>query len=209
MIIDSVVTCNGYKEKILDFYGFWKYICPNCHAKNSFIRHAKYLRWICFLNNDEFEEMSLEVLRLYCKSCKTTHAILPAGTIPYCFYSGTCVLIVLKKYFVEESNSLNIANKFNISQQLIYHLIIKYLSCLDSCINFLRAFLQIDIAYNCNKSRPLFIIDANFIDLDFLKKYFYHTDKIFSMTRRRNILSNKLHIGMYEFTIQNAHITIE
>ena len=95
MIIDYGVNFNNYIEKILNFYGFWLYICPSCSAKNSFTRHATYLRNICILNFDVFETKELDILRLYCNSCGKTHAILPAETIPYCFFTIPCVLKVL------------------------------------------------------------------------------------------------------------------
>lgn len=196
MIIDFDVNFNKYTEKILNYYGFWKYSCPSCNAKDSFTRHATYPRNICILNCDAFEEHKFIVLRLYCSSCKATHAILPGGIIPYCFYSFSCVFTVLSQHFIDEYSVPVVSDNFNISNQMIYLFILKYIKCIASCISFLRAYLAVALEYNASHYQLLSIISNNFTHIAFLKEYFIHTNKIFLMTRRRNILSKPLFIGM-------------
>lgn len=191
MIIDFEVNFNDYEENIFNFYGFWKYSCPCCGAKNSFIRHATYSRYICTLNIDNLEFHKFNVLRLYCKSCKTTHAILPAGTIPYCFYSFACVLIVLMLYFIEENSALTIADNLNISYEMIYIFISKYLLQMVSCINFLRMYLMTDLEYNVPYRHPLYIIQNNFTYISFQYQYLLYTKRIFLMTRKLSFSMKK------------------
>lgn len=197
MIIDFNVNFNKYIEQILNFYGFWNYICPSCNAKNSFTRHATYLRNICVLNFGVFEEQKFIVLRLYCNSCKITHAVLPAETIPYCFYSFQCVFTILCQYFIEEYSIPVVSDKFNVSNQMIYLFVLRYIECAASCVSFLRAYLGVAVEYNSDNSHLLSIINNNFTNLTFLKEYFIHTNKIFLMTRSRNILSKPIFIGMW------------
>jgi transposase len=120
MIIPFGVNINNYDEIVLNFYGIWEYTCPCCGAKMSFNRHAQYSRNICMFKIDKLETIIFTVLRLICKSCKTTHAILPSGTIPYSFYSFSSVLMILSKHFIEETPVIEISKKFNISIQMIY-----------------------------------------------------------------------------------------
>jgi hypothetical protein len=148
------------------------------------------------LNIDTFEEHRFIVLRLYCNSCKATHAILPGETIPYCFYSFSCVLAVLCQHFIEEYSVPAVSDKYNVSNQMIYLFILKYIECSASCISFLRAYLIISLEYNSHYRCLLSIICNNFTSIAFQKEYFTHTQKVFLMTRRRDILSKPLFIGM-------------
>ena len=195
MIIDFDVDFNEYNEKVLNFYGFWDYSCPSCDAKNSFIRHAIYNRNICVLNIGTFSEHNFLVLRLYCKSCKTTHAILPAGTVPYGFYSFSCIMYVLSQYYIDKYSSVKISKKLEISTQMVYLFILKYLLELVSCISFLRAYLSLYIEKDAKPGFVLSIINKTFTEVGFQKNYFINTKQIFLMTRRRNILSRALWVG--------------
>lgn len=196
MIIDFKVCCNCYKEKILDFFGFWKYCCPACSAKNSLTRHAVYERNICYLDDSEFICTRITILRLICASCGTTHAVLPSDTIPFCYYSVTCVIKFLSEFLIEKNSIPTIADKFNIVESTVRIYLLKYLLSLISCIVFLRVFLLIQLDNKASPTEVLKIIKSSFSIETFQKEYFIHTRQLFLMTRRRNILSNSLHIGI-------------
>ncbi len=118
MIIDFNSNFNTYNERILNNYSIFTYICPKCGAKHSFIRHAVYERNVCYLN-DNFEicEMKINILRLLCNSCNSTHAILPNDVVPYCIYTFSCMFHVLVQHFVEHCSVLKLCRKFKISFQ--------------------------------------------------------------------------------------------
>lgn len=196
MIIDNSVNYNNYEELIFKFYGFFKYICPSCSAKNCFIRHATYPRNICLLVSDEFVYEKTTILRLLCKSCNATHAILPAGTIPYWCFSYDCVLKVLTTVLIHKKSVPKVSEKYKISVQIIYLFLLKHSQCKISCINFLNFYLKISLEYSAPAHEPLIIIGNNFTDAVFLEKYFYHTKQIFLMMRKENILSKKIKIDM-------------
>ncbi len=195
MIIDFEIDCNMYKESILNFYGFWKYLCPCCGAKNSFTRHATYERNICTLESDTFFDQKLSILRLYCKSCDTTHAILPAGTIPYQYFSFLCVLTGLSEYFVREKSTLNIAMKHDISVQMVYLFIARFIAERVSCISFIQAYFSISLESTDSSKQILEFIMNKFTGIGFLKMYFSHTKQIFLMSRRHSLLSRTLWVG--------------
>jgi hypothetical protein len=144
---------------------------------------------------DTFSEHNFLVLRLYCKSCKTTHAILPAGTVPYGFYSFSCIMYVLSQYYIDKYSSVKISKKLEISTQMVYLFILKYLLELVSCISFLRAYLSLYIEKDAKPGFVLSIINKTFTEVGFQKNYFINTKQIFLMTRRRNILSRALWVG--------------
>lgn len=197
MIIDFNVNYNNYEEKILNFYGFWEYKCPCCGARHSLTRHASYTRNICFLIAIGIEEHKIKILRLVCSSCNTTHAILPADTIPYCIYSFSCILQILTKLFVDEQSVIQISNKNHVSFQLIYLFIKRLIKHYNPCINFLRMFLTVQLDFTSSFKDVLSIITKNFSCIDFQREYINYTKLVFLMIRNQNILSRKVHIGAY------------
>ena len=193
MIIDFDVNCNKYNDKILNNYTILSYTCPSCGAKHSFIRHACYERNLCFLdifNNVHEEKMT--ILRLKCKSCGHTHAVLPNDVIPYCIYTCSYIINALTKYF-EGKKVLDICDNLNISFQLLYHFISRFLDFLDSCFIVLRN-LGIDNLTN-NPHGVLSAISVFNKQGNFFKQYFFSTKWMFLMKNFQNILAPKIWIG--------------
>lgn len=196
MIIDFDVCCNCYREEILNFFGFWKYCCPACGARKSFTRHATYERNICYMKNNECVGMRITVLRLLCSSCGTTHAILPSGTIPFCYYPISCVIYFLSEFLIEKNSIPKISDKLSLVPATVHLYWLKYLLGLISCISFLRAFLLVSDVECSSPTDVLSTIKSSFSPETFLKEYFLHTKQIFLMTRRRFNLSRYLYIGI-------------
>lgn len=197
MILDFTVNFNDYDEKILKFYGIWDFNCPCCNAFRSFSRHAIYSRNICILNDTNIIEKKLNVLRLKCKSCNTTHAVLPADVIPYMIYSFSCILKILSKYFIENISVLNLFEQFGISFQLVYQFIKKFINQINPCINFLRIFLSMELNFNSSHKSILSVINSNFKLTNFQFQYLNFSKSVFLMTRSQNILIRQPHIGSY------------
>ena len=78
----------NFNSSIKDYYSFQlnldlsKVSCPNCKT-NRFVRWAYYKRNI---NINDFEE-TISILRIKCKSCGQTHAVLPSFIVPYLHHS--------------------------------------------------------------------------------------------------------------------------
>jgi hypothetical protein len=196
MINDFDIDINNYIENILTFFGFWKYSCPCCGSKNSLIRHAKYERYICLFENNVFVCHMITILRLKCKSCGTTHAILPADVIPYKIFSFTCIRICLTGYFIQEMSGPEISLLYRLSVQMVYLFINEYLDEQASCINFLRASdLDIPKKSCSDPGMVLMLINAHFSGSVFLRSYFMHTRQVFLMRRRHGPLSKALWVG--------------
>lgn len=197
MIIDYIVNFNNYNEKVLNYYGFWDYRCPFCNAFHSFTRHATYSRNICFLNFGRIEEQKIKILRLACSSCDRTHAILPADIIPYLIYSFSCIFQVLIKRFVYEESVLDISNKNQISFQLIYLFIKRFIYHFNPCTIFLRVFLSVQFDFSSSFKDVLSVIAKNISCIDFQRKYLNYSQLVFLMMRNQDVLSKKVHIGAY------------
>ena len=197
MIKDFNLNYNNYEENILNYFGIWGYRCPCCNAVHSFTRHGTYIRNICYLNFDTIEELKITILRLYCNSCETTHAILPADIIPYCIYSFSFIFHVLTMHFVDEKTVLESSNKNQISFQLIYLFIKRFIKHFNPCIIFLRVFLDAQLDFSSSFKDALLIIAKNFSCIDFQREYLNYFKLVFLMMRNQNILSRPVYIGSH------------
>ncbi len=121
MIIEFQVSSKGYNEKILNFYNKFEYTCPKCGSKERFHRHGTYFRHITYLSIDGcilFEP--IEILRLKCISCESTHAILPSDIIPFQIYSLSVVLFFCKEILINNKSLRNTTKKTSCNLETIY-----------------------------------------------------------------------------------------
>lgn len=94
-------------------------VCPYCHSSGNCIKHGYYYRYI--INTSDASSLSLSrILRVKCKSCNHTHAILPDFIIPYRLYSLIFIVRVLKEFFGKTMSINQICNYFTISKQLFH-----------------------------------------------------------------------------------------
>ncbi|MDL2300973.1 DUF6431 domain-containing protein [Lachnospiraceae bacterium OttesenSCG-928-D06] len=119
MIIDFTHTFNSYNE-ILYFYGIWEYSCPKCGAMHSFHRHGKYVRNLIVKKSDDLVEERMEILRLQCGSCKSTHAVLTPDIIPFGIFSSAFFLSLITLCLCPKGSVLKAQQKTGISYQLLY-----------------------------------------------------------------------------------------
>ena len=109
MIIDFSYDVNSY-QKLLIHYGNWPYTCPVCNTVGQWQRHGTYLRYLLISEENNYEigtnsnidwnvyykwkTYRMKILRLRCKSCHHTHAILAKDMIPYAIYSIRSIIKV-------------------------------------------------------------------------------------------------------------------
>lgn len=121
MIIDFEVLIKDYKENILNCYNMAKITCPKCGAKGRFHRHGFYVRNITHLSDDSsiiFEP--IEILRIKCTSCHSTHSILPGDCIPFQVYSLPVVLFLCEQIIIKKNSIRNTVQKTKCAIQTIY-----------------------------------------------------------------------------------------
>lgn len=88
--------------------------CPCCKSIGNCIKHAYYHRHLV----DSADASSVRVLRVICKSCNHTHAILPDCIIPYRSYSLRFFLSVFADFYLHKFSISSICRKYLISWQL-------------------------------------------------------------------------------------------
>lgn len=140
MIIDFCHSFKDYNE-ILDFYGIWDYACPKCGAKHRFHRHARYPRYLTLWDDGVLKEERLDILRLQCGSCKSTHSILTMDMIPFCIYSLQTFLALVGECVSVGSSVPKTADSTGLSFQLLYRFLVIFQEYRERLTLFLRAIL--------------------------------------------------------------------
>lgn len=125
MIIDFRVFSKHYNEKISNCdrssYHSFEYTCPKCGAKARFHRHGTYSRWVAYLSTSgDIVFETIEILRLKCQSCNSTHSILPGDIIPFQVYSLPVVLFLCEQILIKKTSIRNTEHKTNCTIQTIY-----------------------------------------------------------------------------------------
>lgn len=195
MIIDFNINCNTYDKKILNNYSFLNYECPKCNAKHSLVRHGVYIRNIVYINNGVIHEEKMNILRVKCSSCNSTHAILPNDVIPYCVYAYSYVFQILYEHFLHGDSVLSIASKYNVSFQLIYYFISKFRDFLNECI---YTFIILGIlrgVFDCSIKNILRIIKKYSFKYHFVNQFFCVNNWMLFMTKFHNVLPCPVYIG--------------
>ena len=119
MLIDFNHTYHSYQQ-IAGHYGVWEYACPKCKKEGQLRRHASYERFLCVLEKDKIEERKISILRLRCGACGSTHAILTWDMVPFCIYSLSVMLTIIKNVFIQKQPVLEKEAQTGISFQVIY-----------------------------------------------------------------------------------------
>ena len=85
--------------------------CPRCRCAGNFTGHGRYTRIVVHKGREEH----VEVRRVRCASCRTTHAVIPEGVVPYKSYSELFALAVLDAWASGMSNA-EVRESFGISE---------------------------------------------------------------------------------------------
>lgn len=91
--------------------------CGDCHRRGCCIKHGFYER--NYLISPTYCDR-IQILRMLCKACGSTHAILPEEIVPYAQYSVIFMFLVLYQYFVERSTVRAICDQFGIVPAVLY-----------------------------------------------------------------------------------------
>ncbi len=84
--------------------------CNNCHKHGECIRHGYYKRRYLLTAEDVLAGTQIRILRVRCKHCGKTHAILPEEIVPYLGFTATFIGSALKRYYTR-TNCADIVRK--------------------------------------------------------------------------------------------------
>ena len=81
--------------------------------------HGSYQRHIMYFSEGEMAYVLIDIKRIKCASCRSTHAVMPGDLIPYKLLSLFVVMLLIVACIVEETPVLRVANKYGLSFQII------------------------------------------------------------------------------------------
>ena len=166
--------------------------CPKCGAKNKLSYHASYQRNIAFVIDENIENFRIIVTRLICKSCGSTHALLPNFIIPYKIMSLHGILNIIQNSIL--NSVLTISSRLNISYQIIYEYLSLFLSFFGNV-----AILNNSKEYWVNFNQQYFLENAlSFSEEKFLIDFLEYHKLFFLMTKFRNISPPLIYCGCHE-----------
>ena len=125
MVYDFQRICKTYDIKIYnkEYFKFTACPAPKCGAIGKFKMHGSYFRHALYFLKGKIIHKYMEIKRIRCKSCKTTHAVMPRDIIPYntiTFFIFICILVL---FYVKGVSVLKIVKIRDFSFQFIYTVI--------------------------------------------------------------------------------------
>ena len=95
-------------------------VCPSCGAKGCCKPHGSYKRDMISINDSIRTDDIIDIFRVKCSSCKSTHALLPDILIPFGSYSLRFVLYVLRAYLYRDGTVNALCDHFCIAVATLY-----------------------------------------------------------------------------------------
>jgi hypothetical protein len=135
-----------------------KLVCSNCGAKHSLVFWANYKRHLLTYHNGKVIDNIVSIPRFKCKSCPTTHAIIPPVLIPYKSYSFSFVVSMIYDYVTKKFKSVEVLSEhYDVS---------------------LRTFYRILNNFKLNKKLWLGLLESNVMSVkDFISKIRFYSYK--------------------------------
>lgn len=95
--------------------------CNNCHRKGCCIRHGYYERsYLLCVGDLKGKGTKIGILRVKCKHCGRTHAILPEEIAPYLPFSTVFIFPVLWQFYEKKKTTEAICRDFEIAVPQLY-----------------------------------------------------------------------------------------
>lgn len=155
-------------ESFISNYNPHTEVCPCCRSLGNCIRHGYYHRYIIHTSDDRSSGSicTSKILRVRCKCCRHTHAILPDFIIPYRLHSLVFIVQVLQEFFGKTMSINQICLHFHLSKQLFHKWKFIYLTHRANFLGSMKAKAE-DAAKILN---DLYALQAQ----PFLRDFFLH-----------------------------------
>jgi len=100
--------------------------------------HGCYCRFAAYFKNYKLVHEEIEIKRVRCKSCNSTHAVLPIDIIAYRLLSLFVILFVLFSFHIKETPVLKIADRVGHSFQFVYSALCSFEKYINKIHHFFR-----------------------------------------------------------------------
>ena len=140
MIYDFSADCKSYSKNSYTAKHFVECRCPKCKSIGKFKLHGSYHRFLGYFQFFPFAFVvtQIEIRRIQCKSCKSTHAVMPRDIIPYRMLSFCALLIIFFMHFHKKQTAPAIARVLDLSYQYVYQTLSTFQRFQSHIILFIR-----------------------------------------------------------------------
>ena len=179
-------------------------ICPACGAPRCLNRHGTYARYVLILEAGQPAWQHISIVRVICKSCGSTHALLPAEIVAFCQYSLPFLFFIFSQVFIEEQRVPSIAQRCALPVWSAYLLIRRYEQCLAriSLVLFEQGCQPADQEQFTGRECLLQISRQGLNR--FIHRYWQQTRRYLWQSRYHNRASPPLCLGWYELGIVSS-----
>ena len=95
-------------------------VCPCCNSTGNCGVHGYYARHLVDYYKGKIRTKRIRILRLLCKTCKHTHAVLPDIIVPYAQYTIRFICRVVSEKLKSAKTIDAICRKFDIAYKTLY-----------------------------------------------------------------------------------------
>jgi len=163
--------------------------CPKCRAVGRFNLHGSYHRYAAYFDKAELVRRRVKIRRVRCRSCKSTHAVMPGDLIPYAFLSLFVTILILAMFYLKKVAVLKIADTWGFSHQFIYSVLFSFRLHADRIYQYFRETSSpppdagLDYAgITALISKPFIEFQSGYVQLNrrpcFMCKFFYKSDAV-------------------------------
>ena len=207
-------TYSQLKKENLD-----EYDCPKCGAKHSTKYYSHYERHVtslsadalatifkadigvdtydlCSMTEELYEDAILDIFRVKCLSCDTTHAILPGDIVPYRRYSLLSMFAIVKVMSNRSHSIEETANHLQLSWQYMINLLNQWISHLHGMALLMRSVYQERINEQAAEARERIIRFVCKNRDSFPQNYQKEHREIILMTHSQIHRDRKIALGM-------------
>lgn len=128
---DYEVTQESYDAMVIEITENLSLVrCPKCSSTESLeATQITYKRSMINSTDEINDPVIIEVVVFYCRKCKTYHALIPWGAIPFTSFTYRFVIEVLYSYYFENSeNKKKTSDQFEVPRSTISSWIEKFKS---------------------------------------------------------------------------------
>ena len=114
--------------------------CPGCGSRGTLAPHAGYSRHYVSMEGDAVTDTLIEVARLRCSSCGTTHAVLPLTAVPRSVFSVLFIASLIADHINRRFPGVeSLCAHYGVAVNTFYRIRGRFLSCVRIVSGILAA----------------------------------------------------------------------
>jgi len=117
--------------------------CPGCKTKGHLSSHGEYGHHLVDYYGGGVRDGSVEIDRVYCKSCKDTYSVLPDLFVPNTSYSILFIMLVLRAVMLRKKGECveTVCKRYRVAVSTYYRWKKRYRTYKSLCLGALGKYL--------------------------------------------------------------------